>query len=369
MNSRKRVFTTLSHKEPDRVPLFFNNIDAKLVRAIGRGDIVETWKQLGVDIFVMPRKTWCEDSPSGLGYSSNPPPPGDSLGGSGFAGWNGIDEFGRRWEHGRYVGGAVLTRKDLLDYSPGLKLQERYNRAMLEDWKIRYPDHAYALSSHAGPLGLTIECMGFLQFCYSLFDQRALIQESVELKTQWFIDTSNYAIELGVDFVIMGDDLGFKGHGYVSPSDFRELAFPSYRRIVDSIPVPVFWHSEGYVQDYIPMAVEAGIKGIHGMEEAAGMNMGQIKKEFGKDLVLIGNVDGNQILCQSDLALVREEVDRCLREGMEGGGFILSIAGSAHEGIETEALIEMCRYLPKAGNYQKQLGGKEVERLEKAIAD
>jgi hypothetical protein len=39
---------TVNHKEPDRVPLFFNAIDAKFVRAIGKGDMVETWKQLGV---------------------------------------------------------------------------------------------------------------------------------------------------------------------------------------------------------------------------------------------------------------------------------------------------------------------------------
>jgi uroporphyrinogen decarboxylase len=99
------------------------------------------------------------------------------------------------------------------------------------------------------------------------------------------------------------------------------------------------------------MAVEAGIKGIHGIEPAAGMDMGRLKKEFGKDLVLLGNVDGNEILCQSDLELVRREVERCLKEGMRGGGYMLSIAGSAHEGIQIEALIEMCRYLQKVGVY------------------
>ena len=352
MNSRERVLTTINHREPDRVPLFFNAIEAKFVRPIGQGDIVKTWIQLGVDVFVIARKAWCGDKPTGLGYSPNPPPPEESLGGAGFAGWNGIDEFGRRWEHGRYVGGAVATRENLQKYSPELKVNERYSQPVMEDWKSNYSDHAFALFSHAGPLGLTIEAFGLIEFCYALSDKRSLIQESVELKTEWFIETSRFAVKLGVDFVIMGDDMGFKGHGYMSPSDFKELAFPYYRRIVDSIPVPVFWHSEGYIRNYIPIAIEAGIKGIHGMEPGAGMNMGEIKKEFGKDLVLLGNVDGNEILCQSDLALVRKEVDRCLREAKEGGGFMLSIAGSAHEGIQMEALIEMCRYLQKVGVYR-----------------
>jgi len=353
MNSRERVLTTIAHKEPDRVPLFFNSIEAKFLREISQGDMIKAWKQLGVDVFAIARRSWCQDKPTGLGFGPNPPPPEDSLGGAIYAGWNGVDEFGRRWEHGRYLGGAVATREDLHKYSPEFKLNERFSRPMMEDWKKNHGDHAFALFSHSGPLGLSIEAFGLVEFCYALFDKRALIQESVEIKTEWFIETSKHAVELGVDFVIMGDDMGFKDHGYVSPSDFRELAFPYYRRIVDSISVPVIWHSEGYIRDYIPMAVEAGIKGLHGMEPAAGMNMGEIKKQFGKDLVLLGNMDGNHIMCQSDLSLVRKEVDRCLREGMEGGGFMLSIAGSAHEGVQLEALIEMCQYNQKAGVYRK----------------
>jgi hypothetical protein len=39
---------------------------------------------------------------------------------------------------------------------------------------------------------------------------------------------------------------------------------------------------------------------------------------------------------------------------MKGGGYMLSIAGSAHEGVQLEALIEMCRYLQEAGVYSKK---------------
>jgi len=49
MNSRERVLTTMNHKEPDRVPLFFNGIDAKLMRALGTGTMAEIRKRLGED--------------------------------------------------------------------------------------------------------------------------------------------------------------------------------------------------------------------------------------------------------------------------------------------------------------------------------
>ncbi|MBM4309118.1 MAG: hypothetical protein FJ123_20505, partial [Deltaproteobacteria bacterium] len=203
MNSRERVLTTIAHKEPDRVPLFFNSIEAKFLREISQGDMIKAWKQLGIDVFAIARRSWCQDKPTGLGFAPNPPPPEDSLGGAIYAGWNGVDEFGRRWEHGRYLGGAVATREDLHKYSPPLKLNERFSRPMMEDWKKNHGDHAFALFSHSGPLGLSIEAFGLVEFCYALFDKRALIQESVEIKTEWFIETSKHAVELGVDFVIM----------------------------------------------------------------------------------------------------------------------------------------------------------------------
>jgi hypothetical protein len=131
MNSRERVLTTIRHKEPDRVPLFFNGIDAKLIRDLGTETILETWKLLSVDVFVLGRTAWCQGVPSGSGYSAMPPPGEESLGGSVYAGWNGADEFGRIWKHGRYVGGAVATRNDLLRYTPGLRLKERYDVATI----------------------------------------------------------------------------------------------------------------------------------------------------------------------------------------------------------------------------------------------
>src|SRR4030042_221839 len=164
MNSRERVLTTIAHKEPDSVPLFFNAIEAKFVHAISQGDMVKVWNQLGVDVFVITRRSWCEGKPTGLGYSPEPPPPEESLGGAIYAGWNGVDEFGRRWNNGRYVGGAGVTRDDLPPYSPELKLNERYSRPVMEDWQKNYSDHPFALFSHSGPLGLTIEAFGLMEF-------------------------------------------------------------------------------------------------------------------------------------------------------------------------------------------------------------
>ncbi len=75
--------------------------------------------------------------------------------------------------------------------------------------------------------------------------------------------------------------------------------------------MPVIWHSNGNIRSLLPLAIEAGFTGFHGLEPPAGFDLEKIRKEFGRDLVLIGNIDVN-VLFNNDLEAVRKEVDRCL---------------------------------------------------------
>jgi uroporphyrinogen decarboxylase len=101
----------------------------------------------------------------------------------------------------------------------------------------------------------------------------------------------------------------------------------------------------------LPIAVEAGFLGVHPLEPAAGMDLGEVKREFGEDLVLIGNVDV-AVLFGSDLELVRKEVRRCMEQGAPGGGYMFSSCSSIFKGMNTAAVVEMFRYAGETGVYQ-----------------
>jgi uroporphyrinogen decarboxylase len=107
---------------------------------------------------------------------------------------------------------------------------------------------------------------------------------------------------------------------------WRKLILPYHRRIVDALDAPVIWHSDGDIEALLPMAIEAGFAGVHGLDAVAGMDLGKTKREYGRDLVTIGNVD-LRVLFGSDLEAVRGEVDRCMAQGAPGGGTM--IAGCA----------------------------------------
>jgi uroporphyrinogen decarboxylase len=129
---------------------------------------------------------------------------------------------------------------------------------------------------------------------------------------------------------------------------WRKYILPLHRRIVEAMDAPVIWHSDGDIEALVPMAIEAGFDGIHGLDAIAGMDLGRTKREYGKDLVLIGNVD-IRVLFGSDLAAVRREVDRCLRQGTPGGGYMIASCNSICEGMNPTAVVEMFRYAAEAG--------------------
>ena len=68
-----------------------------------------------------------------------------------------------------------------------------------------------------------------------------------------------------------------------------------------------------------------------------------MKRDFGQALTLIGNIDV-RVLCHSDLAAVRDEVDRCCAQGAPGGGYMIASCNSVFEGMRPGAVVEMFRY-------------------------
>jgi uroporphyrinogen-III decarboxylase len=350
MTSKERVMTTIEHREPDRVPLFVHSIDPKFIEAFGDGDVLKACEFLQVDCFPIRITNWCQGQPT-MGSLAREIPNEEQTGGGVFAAWNGIDEFGRMWKRGSYVGGAFRTWDDINKYLPPPKLEERSPSEAMKRNKELYPDKAFSLNFHSGPFGLTMESMGVEHFCYSLYDDRDLIKEVIERRTSWFIEICQHVERLGADFVVLGDDVAYKGKTFVSPQDFKELAIPFYKRIVDSLEMPVFWHSDGFIEPLLDLAVEAGIKGIHAMEPEAGNDLGRIKEKYGDRFVLIGNVSATEVLTQSDLSLVRKDVDRCMRQAKKGGGYIISESNSLHAGCTFEAVKEMYRYAIEVGAY------------------
>jgi len=330
MKPRERVLRALEHQEPDRVPRFEIWIGEDIVAELGYEDVQSAHVALGLDSIMVPNQN----------------PEGSNAWGTG------LDEFGRIWKDGIYVDGVVKTEEDLERYSPPLHYVEQFFDAdRARDAMKRYPDHSFIYGSHIGPFTMGYLSMGFEGFFLGLLERPAFIHKLLEARTEWCIAMFQKAASLGVDVLILGDDAAHKSGPMISPRMWRELILPCHRRIVDEVEVPVIWHSDGAIEALLPMAIEAGFVGVHPLEPAAGMDLGHVKREFGEDLVLVGNVDV-AVLYGSDLEAVREEVRRCIEQAASGGGYMISSSSSIFKGINAAAAVEMFRYAGEIGLYQ-----------------
>ncbi len=309
MNSYQRVKTVLEGKKPDRVPLFEVWVDA-LYEDLGISNPVSAHPELGQDVILLP---------------SCSPPASKS--------WkDGVDEFGRIWSKGFYHEGALKSAADLKRFSPpadyALEFFSEKDVGMVKD---SYPDHFPFFGTHIGPFMSTYMAMGMETMFLSLYEDIAFVEAVMETRTKWCLALFKEAVSLGAELIVMGDDAAHRGGPMVSPAVWKQLVLPRHRQIVDELPVPVIWHSDGRMDELLPFAVQAGFAGIHGMEPPAGNNLAEIRQQYGRELVLMGNVDVN-LLCGSDRDAVKRDIDRCLEQG-GSSMFMLSTSNSIFKGM------------------------------------
>ena len=93
--------------------------------------------------------------------------------------------------------------------------------------------------------------------------------------------------------------------------------------------------------------IDAGIDALNPIETTAGMDMGLIRKRYGKNLALVGNVDAN-VMALGTVADVEREVQRCLDETGGIGLLADSGAGELGPGFKVENVVAMCQAFGKS---------------------
>lgn len=319
MNSRERVHAVLARKTPDRVPRFEVWIDG-LFAELSVTDPYRAYAELGQDAILMPSQT---------------PPTSNA--------WKeGVDELGRVWQQGMYVSGALQSPADLATFTPALADAERFfAEKQVAQLRAAYPEHCLFFGTHIGPFMGAYMAMGMEQMFLTYQEDRPFVHAVMESRLAWALAIFQHAVALGAEIIIMGDDAAHRGGALISPVMWRELVLPYHQRLVRALPVPVIWHSDGKLDKLLPFAVEAGFAGVHGLEPLAGNNLAAVKRQYGDQLILMGNVDVN-LFFTADLERIRADVSRSYTQGGPSG-YMLSSCNSIYPGMNPAAVREFFR--------------------------
>ena len=153
------------------------------------------------------------------------------------------------------------------------------------------------------------------------------------------------------DCVTWPDDMGYKQNQFFSVKMYRELLKPYHKRAIDwahAKGVKVHLHSCGNVNPFVPELVEIGLDALNPLEVKAGMDAIQLKKAYGKDLVLHGGI--NAVLWDNAEA-IQAEMERVVPIVKESGGYIFSSDHSVPSSVSLEDFKRIVGLAKRLGAY------------------
>lgn len=376
MNSRERVLTSIAHQEPDRVPTALwggpygpvDDLYFRLLERLDLGEPVDTFRRghtinylddrvleaLNTDT----RYVWPGANPTSPRFPTEDPRIYK-------------DSFGQPWIQTLpyYSAGEGL----LQDVDSAAAIQEEVSWPDPDDpeWTrgvaartgelVEAGEHfiiGRMVTSH-GPFQLSSDLRGMAEFLLDLAVRPDFARSLLARVTDTLCGLLEGYLKAsagGLDLIeLPGDDYATNENLIFSPEMFREFIKPSIARMVETIrgvqpEILIMLHSDGAVGDLIPDFIELGIDVLHPLEPVPGLDVKQIKREYGRDLTFLGGIDITKAM-PGTVEDVRADVDRCLETLAPGGGYILAPSNHLQEDVPAENVVELYTYAQEAGRY------------------
>lgn len=152
-------------------------------------------------------------------------------------------------------------------------------------------------------------------------------------------------------FVVWGD-VAYKPGMFFSPDYWREYFKPWVAKIVEHAHdrnLPVIYHGCGNVHAIFQDYIDIGVDGYNPLEAKAGMNVVQLREEYGHKMAFCGN-SNIQVWETGDKDKIREEVLRKLPAG-KGGGYIFQSDHSVAGDVSGETYDYIVKLVREHGSY------------------
>jgi uroporphyrinogen decarboxylase len=160
-----------------------------------------------------------------------------------------------------------------------------------------------------------------------------------------------------VQVVTITDDQGTQNSLMISPAMFREFIKPRLKSQIDTIKsqadVKVLMHCDGAILPIVEDLIEIGVDILNpiqpvvkGLEDTKAL-----KKMFGDKICFHGSMDVQQVMVNSTVNEIREEVKLRINDLGTNGGFIIAPCHNINVDIPIENTLAMFEEVKKVGQY------------------
>jgi uroporphyrinogen decarboxylase len=164
-------------------------------------------------------------------------------------------------------------------------------------------------------------------------------------------------LELGVDALLTGDDLGMDLGPLLSPRMWRELLKPRLQRVFDAYraarpEVILAYHTCGSVRPFVDELIEMGVQVLNPIQVTArGMEPAALKRQYGDRLAFLGGVDQREVLPLGTPRDVEAEMQRRIGELGTGGGYVLAPTHDIQADTPVENVLAVWEAARRWGRY------------------
>ena len=339
MNGYERIKAALELREPDRIPVMEWLIAPNVMRGVfpecrDEFEFVELMDLDGIDVGM----------PAELGHAQSMPDRYVDL-------WGVVQA--RTAEAYAPIEGPIKSEADLEAYRPpDPHKQELY--ADVRKAVSRFKGERFIFFHTRAEFMRACELRGISNFLMDLVINPDLAHGVLKVVNDCCCAMALEAVEAGADAILLGDDWAFNTGPFMSPESFRKFILPYFERMVRKCKEAgayVVKHSDGDIRPLLDMVVGAGIDGINPIEPVAGMNLGEVKEEYGKRVCVLGNIDCGYTLSEAPVSQVVREVKEAIRQAGPGGGYVLMSSNSIHSSVRPENLRAMVETTREFGRY------------------
>jgi len=155
-----------------------------------------------------------------------------------------------------------------------------------------------------------------------------LANQIFDVPFQYHLTAAKKLVELGVDMVWTGDDIGAQHQMMISPRMWRSYFKPRMATFISELKainpnVKVAYHTDGNVMPILPELIEIGLDVLNPVQPAS-MDPAEIKQQYGKQLSFWGTIDEQWTLPFGTPQDVADEIRQRLEKVGYDGGLILA---------------------------------------------
>jgi uroporphyrinogen decarboxylase len=198
-----------------------------------------------------------------------------------------------------------------------------------------------------GFFGSLRNMLGLQNLCLAFYDQPELVERMMEERADRIIEITDQVLKhTAIDVFWYWEDMAYKHGPLIDPQLYRRFSLKHYRRVNDWLHSRgiryIGLDSDGDISTLIPLWIESGINMLWPFERQSGMDPLEVRRSFGRDLILMGGIDKRSLVPGGEA--MRQEVDRIMPLVKEGG-YIPELDHSVPPDVSWPNFCEYISYL------------------------